>query len=92
VPHSTARPRGGRRSRPTAGNRCGCIRSIRHGSPWTKGSAVSLEGGKYADLAVLSDDYLMVPIDKVSDLHSVLTMVGGKVVYGEGSFAALEGK
>ncbi len=52
----------------------------------------SLEGGKYADLAVLSDDYLTVPVEKVGDLHSVLTMVGGKVVYGERSFAALEGK
>jgi hypothetical protein len=52
----------------------------------------SLEGGKYADLAVLSDDYLTVPAEKVGDLHSVLTMVGGKVVYGEGPFAALEGK
>jgi predicted amidohydrolase YtcJ len=52
----------------------------------------SLEPGKYADLAVLSDDYLTVPVEKVGDLHSVLTMVGGKVVYGEGPFAALEGK
>jgi predicted amidohydrolase YtcJ len=52
----------------------------------------SLEPGKYADLAVLSDDYLTVPVEKVSDLHSVLTMVGGKAVYGEGPFAALEGK
>ena len=52
----------------------------------------SLEPGKYADLAVLSDDYLTVPVEKVGDLHSVLTMVGGKVVYGDGPFAALEGK
>jgi predicted amidohydrolase YtcJ len=52
----------------------------------------SLESGKYADLAVLSDDYLMVPVERVGDLHSVLTMVGGKVVYGEGPFSALEGK
>jgi predicted amidohydrolase YtcJ len=52
----------------------------------------SLEGGKYADLAVLSDDYLTVSVEKVGDLHSVLTMVGGKVVYGETPFAASEGK
>jgi len=51
-----------------------------------------LEPGKYADLAVLSDDYLTVPVEQVGDLHSVLTMVGGKAVYGEGPFAALEGK
>jgi len=52
----------------------------------------SLEPGKYADLAVLSDDYMTVPVEKVGELHSLLTLVGGKVVYGEGSFATLEGK
>jgi len=52
----------------------------------------SLEPGKYADLAVLSDDYLTVPVEKVAELHSLLTLVGGKAVYGEGPFAALEGK
>jgi predicted amidohydrolase YtcJ len=57
-----------------------------------EGKRGSLEGGKYADLAVLSDDYLTVPVEKVADLHAVLTMVGGKAVYGEGLFAALEGK
>lgn len=52
----------------------------------------SLEPGKYADLTVLSDDYLTVPVEKVGELHSVLTLVGGKAVYGEGRFATLEGK
>jgi predicted amidohydrolase YtcJ len=52
----------------------------------------SLEPGKYADLAVLSGDYLTVPVDKVAELHSVLTLVGGRAVYGEGPFAALEGR
>jgi predicted amidohydrolase YtcJ len=52
----------------------------------------SLEPGKYADLAVLSDDYMTVPVEQVGDLTSVLTMIGGKAVYGEGPFAALEGK
>jgi predicted amidohydrolase YtcJ len=28
----------------------------------------SLEGGKYADLAVLSDDYMTVPVDKVGEI------------------------
>jgi predicted amidohydrolase YtcJ len=50
----------------------------------------SLEVGKAADLAVLSGDYLTVPIDQVSHLESVLTMVGGKVVYGTGSYRPLE--
>jgi predicted amidohydrolase YtcJ len=51
----------------------------------------SLEPGKYGDLAVLSDDYLTVPVAEVGELHSLLTLVGGKAVYGEGPFAALEG-
>lgn len=46
----------------------------------------SLEPGKLADLAVLSGDYLTVPLDKVGELHSVLTLVGGNPVYAEGPF------
>jgi predicted amidohydrolase YtcJ len=49
----------------------------------------TLSVGKWADLAVLSDDYLTVPEDKISELSSVLTMVGGRVVYAEGKYAGL---
>jgi predicted amidohydrolase YtcJ len=49
----------------------------------------TLSAGRWADLAVLSADYMTVPEDRISQLSSVLTMVGGKVVYGEGKFAAL---
>lgn len=49
----------------------------------------TLSVGKWADLAVLSDDYLAVPEDKIADLSSVLTMVGGRFVYGEGTYASL---
>ena len=49
----------------------------------------TLSVGKWADLAVLSADYLTVPQERISQVSSVLTMVGGKVVYGEGKFAAL---
>ena len=52
----------------------------------------TLEAGKYADLAVLSDDYMTVPIEKVGELHSILTMVGGLAVYAEGPFVSLERK
>ena len=44
----------------------------------------SLETSKLADLAVLSDDFLTVPEDEIPELHSVLTMVGGKVVHSSG--------
>jgi hypothetical protein len=49
----------------------------------------SLEVGKLADLAVLSADYMTIPVDQVGGLESLLTMVGGKVVYAAGSYAAL---
>jgi predicted amidohydrolase YtcJ len=51
----------------------------------------SLEPGKLADLAVLSADYLTVPVDAVSRIESLLTLVGGKIVYAAGPFAALGG-
>src|SRR6516164_8398986 len=76
-------------------NREEALRMYSLNSAWftfDEGKRGTLEGGKYADLAVLSDDYLTVPVEKVGDLHSVLTMVGGKAVYGEVPFAALEGK
>ena len=50
----------------------------------------SLEVGKLADLAVLSADYLTVPVREVGAIESVLTMVGGRVVYAAGAFASLE--
>ena len=52
----------------------------------------SLEVGKLADLAVLSKDYLTVPIDQIGGIESLLTMVGGKVVYAAGAFARFEGQ
>jgi len=50
----------------------------------------SLEAGKLADLAVLSADYLTVPLDEIGNIESVLTLLGGEVVYAAGDFAALE--
>jgi predicted amidohydrolase YtcJ len=46
----------------------------------------SFTEGKYADLAVLSDDYLTVTDQKIRKLESVLTMVGGKVVHATAPF------
>lgn len=43
--------------------------------------AGSIEAGKLADLAVLSDDYMTVPEDRIRDLHSTLTMVDGRIVH-----------
>jgi predicted amidohydrolase YtcJ len=68
---------------------------------YTKGSAWfahddhergSLEVGRFADLAVLSDDYLTVPVGRIGGIESMLTMVGGRIVYGAGPFSGLEPK
>ena len=50
----------------------------------------SLEVGKLADLAVLSKDYMSVPVDQVGTIESLLTIVGGRVVYAAGAFARFE--
>ena len=42
------------------------------------------------DLAVLSKDYLSVPVDEISTIHAMLTLVGGRAVYAEGVFAGLQ--
>jgi hypothetical protein len=52
----------------------------------------SLTVGKYADLAVLTKDYMTAPVDEVGNIESLMTMVGGKVVYGAGAFAIFEEK
>jgi len=45
--------------------------------------------GQLADLAVLSADYFSIPGDEIADITSVMTVLGGKVVYGEGDFGTL---
>jgi predicted amidohydrolase YtcJ len=47
----------------------------------------SLEPGNHADLIVLSDDYFGVPDDAIKDLKSVLSIVGGRIVYSDGTLA-----
>ena len=45
--------------------------------------------GQYADFAVLSDDYFSVPEEQIKNLESVLTVVGGRVVYAAKPFEAI---
>jgi predicted amidohydrolase YtcJ len=65
---------------------------------WTSGSAwFSSEQGKkgriregmLADLAVLSADFFIVDEDAIKGIESVLTVVGGKIVYGQAEFTSL---
>lgn len=62
---------------------------------WTSGNTwfSSEEGkkgqivvGQLADFAVLSEDYLTVDTEKIKDLTSVMTVLGGKIVHGDGEF------
>ena len=41
----------------------------------------SLETGKWADLIVLNEDYLTVPVEETLKLRVLMTIVGGKVVH-----------
>lgn len=50
----------------------------------------TLEAGKWADLAVLSEDYLSVAEDRISEIESVLTIVDGRIVYANGPYAELD--
>jgi predicted amidohydrolase YtcJ len=75
---------------PTRGE---ALRLYTLGSAWfsrDENERGSLEPGKLADLAVLSKDYMTVPADQVGGIESVLTMVGGRIVYAAGPFAQLE--
>jgi predicted amidohydrolase YtcJ len=48
-----------------------------------------IKAGQLADLVVLSDDYLAVPDEDIRHIVAHLTLVGGKVVHGEGEFGPL---
>lgn len=68
------------------------LRLWTEGSAWFSGEADlkgTLSPGKYADLAVLSADYMTVPPQEIRRINAVLTVVGGNVVYGEGDYASL---
>jgi len=44
----------------------------------------TLAPGKRADLALIDRDALSVPADELRDARVVWTMVGGRIVYGDG--------
>jgi len=70
------------------------LRTYTIGSAWfsfDEDKRGSLEPGKLADLAVLSKDYMTVPLDQIESIESLLTMVGGKIVYAAGPYGRLEG-
>jgi predicted amidohydrolase YtcJ len=73
-------------------SRMEALRAYTVGSTWFSGEEGvkgALVPGHLADFAVLSGDYFSIPEDDIKALHSVLTVVGGKVVYAEGEFAPM---
>ncbi len=73
-------------------DRAEALRLYTQGSAWVSGEQEkkgTLAVGRFADLAVLSEDYFNIPEDQIPHLKAVLTLVDGKVVYASDSFAHL---
>ena len=74
-------------------NRCDRMEALRLytvGSSWFSsddGKKGSIAPGQLADLSVLSADYFSIPEEEIKQLESVLTIVGGEVVYAAKDFA-----
>lgn len=66
------------------------LRLYTEGSSWfsnESGKKGRISLGQLADLAVLTEDYMLVPDEKIKSIESVLTILGGKIVYAAGEFA-----
>jgi predicted amidohydrolase YtcJ len=48
-----------------------------------------IKEGFLADLALLNEDYLKVEAEQIKDIHALVTILDGKVVYGAGEFQTL---
>jgi len=73
-------------------DRMEALRRYTVGSAWFSGEEDkkgAIVPGHLADLAVLSADYFSVAEEEIKGIESVLTLVGGTVVYGAGAFANL---
>ncbi len=73
-------------------DRSEALRLYTVGSAWFSGEdgrKGAIANGQLADLAVLTADYFSVPDEEIKGLQSVLTIVGGRVVYGTGDYASL---
>ena len=69
------------------------LRIYTEGSAWfahDENRRGRLAPGMLADLAVLSDDYFTVPISRVAQIRSLLTVVGGQIVFATGPFSSLD--
>ncbi|HLZ79528.1 MAG TPA: amidohydrolase [Sphingomonas sp.] len=90
----TSRTVGGLRLYPTANrlDRETALRMWTEANTWfsnDEGSKGRIEAGLLADCALLSDDYFDVPEDRIVHIRSVLTILGGEVVHGDGDYRRL---
>ncbi len=73
-------------------DRMEALRLYTIGSSWFSGEEEKkgmLSPGQLVDLAVLSADYFTIPEEEIKRIESVLTLVGGKVVYAAEEFGSL---
>lgn len=73
-------------------DRSTALRLYSEGSSWFSGDEDKkgrIAVGQLADLAVLSADYFTVPEEEIKSIEAVLTVMGGRVVYGAGEFGVL---
>lgn len=73
-------------------DRLEALRLFTTGSAWFSGEEREkgvLAAGRFADLAILSDDYFAVPEAEIGGIESLLTMVDGRVVHATGPYAGL---
>ena len=73
-------------------DRMEALRLYTVGSSWfsaEEGKKGAIVPGQLADLAVLSEDYFSISEEQIKRLESVLTIMGGKVVYAANEFVDL---
>jgi predicted amidohydrolase YtcJ len=73
-------------------NREQALRLWTEANTWFSGEGTKkgqIKVGQLADLAVLSEDYFNVPDDRIADITSVLTLLGGIPVHASGDFSDL---
>ena len=73
-------------------DRMEALRVMTDGSAWIskeQGLKGRLEAGMFADCAILDADYFSVSDEDIASLQSLLTILGGQVVYAAGPFKDL---
>jgi hypothetical protein len=72
-------------------NRREALRLYTQGSSWfsgENGKKGAIAAGQLADCVALTDDYFSVPEEEIKSIESVLTVVGGEIVYATEEFSS----